>query len=398
MKKTLALLLAAALLLAFLPVLGVSAEGSVGLVYESNGDGTCTLTGIGTCEDTDVVIPSKSPAGDTVTEIGEEAFYGNTTIESVTIPASVTFLYGGAFFKCAKLASVTVPGGALVSPGTFGACPALTGFTVSGETTECCAVDGVLFSADKEHLICFPAGKKTTDYTVPDTVFHLYPGAFCGNVNLKTVTLPESVTAIGEDAFYCCTALEKVTITSTEAEISYYAFAKCPKLATVLLPESMWSIREGAFSDCTALASITVPDGIGAVEYNTFKDCTALKSVTLTKNLRAVNGGAFSGCTALCDVYYAGTKDEWDAVYIDDDDNEPFLRAKLHLGAGSSEAGDVDGNGEVTADDLTALARHVGKIETLTDARALAAADYNGDSDVTSDDLTALARKIAKID
>ena len=77
-----------------------------GLVFTSNGDGTCTVSGIGTCTDTDLRIPPKSPAGDTVTAIGDYAFAGCTGLTSVTIPDSVVSIGGSAFNGCTGLTSI----------------------------------------------------------------------------------------------------------------------------------------------------------------------------------------------------------------------------------------------------------------------------------------------------
>ena len=76
------------------------------LVYTSNGDGTCYVSGIARCTDTNVVIPSVSPDGDTVTGIGDCAFYECTSLTSVTIPEGVTSIGGEAFEYCTSLTSI----------------------------------------------------------------------------------------------------------------------------------------------------------------------------------------------------------------------------------------------------------------------------------------------------
>ena len=86
-------------------------KGSVGLIFTSNGDGTCYVAGIGQCTDTDVVIPAVSPAGDTVTSIGQTAFYMCVNLKSITIPDSVTSIQDGAFYKCKELKSIIIPEG-----------------------------------------------------------------------------------------------------------------------------------------------------------------------------------------------------------------------------------------------------------------------------------------------
>lgn len=85
-------------------------DGSQGLEYTSNGDGTCYVSGIGTCTDTDVVIPSVSPDGDSVNSIGSSAFYNCSSLTSITIPASVTNIGSYAFKGCTSLHKMTYSG------------------------------------------------------------------------------------------------------------------------------------------------------------------------------------------------------------------------------------------------------------------------------------------------
>ena len=85
------------------------AEPSKGLEFTSNNDGTCYVSGIGTCEDTDVIIPNTSPEGDRVTSIGQEAFTFCNNITSITIPDSVTSIGYAAFYDCSGLTSIIIP-------------------------------------------------------------------------------------------------------------------------------------------------------------------------------------------------------------------------------------------------------------------------------------------------
>lgn len=103
------------------------------LAFVSNGDGTCLVSGIGNCTDTAVVIPSRSPAGDKVSKIGDYAFLHNASITSVVIPDSVTMIGNASFSYCTGLTSITISN----SVKTFGndafyGCTALTSITFKG--------------------------------------------------------------------------------------------------------------------------------------------------------------------------------------------------------------------------------------------------------------------------
>lgn len=106
MKKIISIVLSAIIMLSVLTVLsGCGEKGSEGLEYRSNGDGTCAVIGMGTCQDENLIIPKKSPAGDTVTSIGDEAFH-DKKIRSVKMADSVTEIGVEAFSHCQRLETV----------------------------------------------------------------------------------------------------------------------------------------------------------------------------------------------------------------------------------------------------------------------------------------------------
>lgn len=148
-------------------------DTSKGMTYVSNGNGTCTLTGIGSSTDACVVIPEKSPQGDIVTAISEKAFYGNTSINAIQIPSTVTSIGSCAFGGCTSLVYISVNQGN-------------RSFKDEG---------GVLYSSDMSALVAYPASK----------------GA-------ATVNIPKTVTRIDDMAFYKCNSLRTVVFGGTQAE------------------------------------------------------------------------------------------------------------------------------------------------------------------------------------
>ena len=135
---------------------------SHGLSYKSNGDGSCTLTGIGNCRDSCLIIPEVNESGETVTAISSGAFAGNTTVSAVQIPDSVTEIGDGA----------------------FAACPALAYISVDAENTAYCEMGGVLYTADHTQLICIPAGSSMTTLNVTLQLRKIAPRASegCGSL------------------------------------------------------------------------------------------------------------------------------------------------------------------------------------------------------------------------
>lgn len=198
-------------------------ECSKGLEFESNGDGTCFVTGIGTCTDTDINIPSVYN-GEKVTSIGDEAFWRCNSLTSITIPNSVKSIGDRAFFGCDSLTSITIPEGVMfIDAFAFYGCSSLTS-------------------------IVFPNG-----------ITEIARYAFSECSSLIDVCLPNSLRKIGAGAFYGCVSLTSITIPDRVNEIGHFAFAKCDGLTNITIPSRVMTIGECAFSGCSGLTNIAIP-------------------------------------------------------------------------------------------------------------------------------------------
>ena len=81
------------------------------------------------------------------------------------------------------------------------------------------------------------------------------------------------------------------------------AFSHCTSLTSVTIPDSVTSIGEYAFSSCTSLTSVTIPDSVTSIGNNAFYNCTSLTSVTIGNSVTSIGHGAFTRCTSLKEVY-----------------------------------------------------------------------------------------------
>ena len=94
------------------------------------------------------------------------------------------------------------------------------------------------------------------------------------------------------------------------------AFESCTSLASVTIPDSVTSIGDDVFYGCTSLTSISIPDGVTSIGSYAFSDCKSLTSITIPGIVTSIGGNAFRDCTSLTDIYYTGTEDDWAAISI----------------------------------------------------------------------------------
>ena len=148
------------------------------------------------------------PIPDGVVEINTYAFSWNKLLTGVTIPDSMKKIGSAAFTGCTAVSYINIPANVdHIGEGAFSECTALASYTVDEGNAYFKDVDGVLFSKDGADLIAYP-NKRADEYIIPDTVTKICSEAFCGCEDLKKLTVPESVTVLGDFAFDFCNSLE----------------------------------------------------------------------------------------------------------------------------------------------------------------------------------------------
>ena len=239
--------------------------------------------------DTVVVIPPTISSWP-VTKIGEDAFQDNTTITSVTIPDSVTEIGANAFAGCTNLTSVTYGGD-------------WSNLTIqSGNPAVQDAANAPLF--DFEFI--------PPDNTAVIVTNYKYNGA-AADVTIPSRYQGKPVTTIGHAAFFN-SAVTSVTIPDSVTSISDEAFINCPKLTNISIPNSVTYIGFSAFSSCTSLKSITLPSSLSFISGALFLGCSQLTTIHIPVSVTSIGNNAFADCPSLMTVTYPGSKTQWDDI------------------------------------------------------------------------------------
>ena len=110
--------------------------------------------------------------------------------------------------------------------------------------------------------------------------------AFRGCSGLTSITIPNSVTTIGNQAFRCCSSLTSVTIPNSVTSIGEGAFADCYGLTSITIPNSVKRIREGAFCRCEGLTYVTIPNSVTTIGNQAFSGCKSLTSVSVPSHTK----------------------------------------------------------------------------------------------------------------
>ena len=290
------------------------------------------------------IIPS-NVNGYPVTKIKSGAFY-NTQATSITIPASVAdieidyeFAFGG---------------------------PNVKNIYVDSTNKYYSSVDGVLLNKKKTEILCYPSGRGQTNYTIPNTVKTIKSGAFHLS-EIKSLTIPNSVTHIESGGISWCHNLQSVTIgnglksidntggvfegcgslkqitvsnnnkyftsvngvlfNKDKTELIRYSAGKTGNTYTV--PSTVTTICSNAFDRCENLTTVVLGNNVSLIDWNAFYCCYNLKSITLGMGIKTIED-AFDFCESLTDVYYKGSKAQKEEIDFGCVLQEELTSAKWH--------------------------------------------------------------------
>ena len=153
---------------------------------------------------------------------------------------------------------------------------------------------------------CFSNCSGLTSITIPSSVTSLGASCFEWCSGLTSITLPSSVTSLGASCFYFCSGLTSITIPSSVTSLSESCFCGCRGLTSITIPSSVTSLGEACFLSCRGLTSITIPSSVTSLGASCFEWCSGLTSITIPSSVTSLGGDCFLGCLKLESVYFEG--------------------------------------------------------------------------------------------
>ena len=156
------------------------------------------------------------------------------------------------------------------------------------------------YSYDSQPWLSYAADIKSV--TIENGITSIGNNAFYNCSSLEYADISDSVTSVGSASFSACKSLKDITIPQGMTDINQFAFSGCSSFSELTIPDSVTSIADHAFGNCTGLYKVTIPDSITTIEQGVFMNCTSLSEVHLPDSIKTIRYQSFWGCTSLTGI------------------------------------------------------------------------------------------------
>ena len=236
----------------------------------------------------------------------ESGAFAKTEISSITFPQGLAFISANAFDSATGNFDVILPNGVLVESYAFYSARihALT-IPQNAEFQSYAFQSSYVKTATFENGCTkvspgiFYGCCSLTSVTLPESITDIGNAAFRQSSSLKSIELPSKLIRIGKDAFMGCSAITSVTFPNTLKEIGNYAFSGCKGISSLYLPANITHIGENAFSNCSKLTNVIIDSHITILEKSIFFNSSELESIYLPSTLKKIGSHAFAECKRL---------------------------------------------------------------------------------------------------
>ena len=308
------------------------------IIVDSNNTYYTSVDGLLYTKDTTKLLQCPMPRIGTLTvldgvEYIETCAFEKCALTDVILPSTLRVIKNSAFTECENLFRVHIPAGVTaIEGGAFRGCKRLQNLTVDSLNNNYIVVDSALYSINMDTLLSHPLAHDTVRVPstvkivavdafsvtsklkyvyLPEGVTELH-GAFMGS-NIRGISLPQTLTMIGENAFYNSKLLYSIEIPNSVKEIGRNAFFQCRALKSVVMSDSVKTIPAEAFMYCTNLNSYSGGASVERIEECAFSDCSNLsRKIIFPNTLKVIESFAFFA-TALTEIEFTGMVDTIEA-------------------------------------------------------------------------------------